>query len=536
VNTGNVPIWIRDEWAVSEKTVREDAQTAGVDSPIVFVFLPQQDSDALKDALASYAAANESLTSHPTPTAAEGLEAKRAMESKRQMEQGKRDALVTSIVNNARVYQGGGNEIALGSLQASIKAAIEAALERLFPKFKDVDHPSWHTVINRATQGAADALSVVGYNGDVDKYPACQEIRTFIGGSGKKGSEVRKHFMGAGYGWPQEAVDGVLLCLVASGFVRAARNSQSVNVKQITVQQIGVTDFYSEGITISSSQRIAVRKLFTDMGLAVKPGEEAEAIPLVLKRLAELAAAAGGDAPLPGRPSIDVIEHLQSISGNEQFVALYGQRDELLSSFNAWTRARDKIAQRQPGWRMLERLLVQARTLPVANEVAPQVTAIKDSRTLLDDPDPVSPLLNKVTTALRAELQRARKSLIEAQEREIRALETSQEWQSLVEADRQRILNQNALGPVPQLNIGTDEELLATLDATPLTAWEDKIAAPAGRVKKVREETVKLLLPEAVRVLIPQATLKSVDEVDAYLATLRTEIMKYIETGNPVMI
>src|SRR5260221_7139137 len=409
-------------------------------------------------------------------------------------------------------------------------------MERHFPKFREVDDPSWHTVINRATQGAADAVAVGGYNGDVDKYPASQEIRTFIGGSGKKGSEIRKHFMGAGYGWPQEAVDGVLLCLVASGFVRAARNSQAVNVKQLTVQQIGVTDFYSEGITISSGQRIAVRKLITETGLSVKPGEEAEAIPLVLKRLSELAAAAGGDAPLPERPSTDVIEQLQSISGNEQFVAVYGRRDELLNSFNAWTQARDKIARRQPGWRMLERLLVQARTLPMANEVAPLVTAIKDSRTLLDDPDPVSPLLNKVTTALRAELQRARKSLIEAQEREIRALEASQEWQSLAGADRRRILNQNALGPVPQLTIGTDEELLATLDATPLTAWEDKIAAPAGRVKKVREETVKLLLPEAVRILIPQATLKSVDEVDAYLATLRTEIMKYIETGNPVMI
>jgi hypothetical protein len=253
-----VPVWVRDEWSVSEKTVREDAQIAGVDSPIVFIFLPQQDSDALKDALASYAAAIETLASRPTPTAAEGIEAKQAMESKRQIEESKRNVLIANIVNNARVYQGGGNEIAQGSLQFSVKAAIEAALERLFPKFKDVDHTSWNTVINRAIQGAADALSVVGYNGDVDKYPASQEIRTFIGGSGKKGSEIRKHFMGAGYGWPQDAVDGVVLCLVAGGFVRAARNSQAVNVKQLTVQQIGVTDFYSEGVTISSSQRIGV--------------------------------------------------------------------------------------------------------------------------------------------------------------------------------------------------------------------------------------------------------------------------------------
>ena len=127
------------------------------------------------------------------------------------------------------------------------------------------------------------------------------------------------------------------------GFVRAAKNSQPINVKQITVQQIGVTDFYSEGITVSSSQRIAVRKLITEMGLAVNPGEEADAIPMVLKRLTELAAAAGGDAPLPERPSTDFIEQLQSMSGNEQFVAVYGERDELLSSFKAWTQARDKM-------------------------------------------------------------------------------------------------------------------------------------------------------------------------------------------------
>ncbi len=536
VNTGNVPVWVRDEWTVSEKTVREDAQVAGIDSPIVFVFLPQQDSDALKDALASYAAANETLVSRPAPTAMEGLEAKRAMESKRQVEESKRNVLIANIVNNARVYQGGGNEIAQGSLQASVKIAIEAALERLFPKFKDVDHPSWNTVISRATQGAADALSVVGYNGDVDKYPASQEIRTFIGGSGKKGSEIRKHFMSAGYGWPQEAVDGVLLCLVAGGFVRAAKNSQPVNVKQITVQQIGVTDFYSEGITVSSGQRIVVRKLITEMGLAVNPGEEAEAIPMVLQRLADLAAAAGGEAPLPERPSTDFIEHLQSLSGNEQFVAVYGQRDALLNSYNVWKLARDQIAQRQPVWRMLEHLLKHASTLPVANEVAPQVDAIKDSRTLLDDPDPVSPLLTKVTAALRTELQKARERLNESQEREIKALETSQEWQSLTEANRQRILNQNGLGSIVQLTIGTDEELLATLDSTPLAAWEDKIAASPGRVKKVHEETARSLLPEVVRIPIPQAMLKSAEEADTYLAALRSQIIKHIEAGKPVMI
>src|SRR5439155_19457134 len=126
------------------------------------------------------------------------------------------------------------------------------------------------------------------------------------------------HFMGTGYGWPQDAVDGVVLCLVAGGFVLAAKNSQPINIKQITVQQIGVTDFYSEGITVSIGQRMAVRKLITEMGLTVNKGEEAEAIVKVLNRLIELAAGAGGNPPLPERPSTAFIEQLQSMSGNEQ--------------------------------------------------------------------------------------------------------------------------------------------------------------------------------------------------------------------------
>ena len=395
---------------------------------------------------------------------------------------------------------------------------------------------SWNTVITRTSQGATDALSVIGYNGDVDKHPACQEIRTYIGGSGKKGSEIRKHFMGAGYGWPQDAVEGALLCLVAGGFVRATKNNQAISVKQITVPQIGMTGFYSEGITVSGIQRIGIRKLISDMGLTNKPGEEAEATVKVLNRLVELATTAGGDPPLPERPSVVSIEQLQSLSGNEQLVTAYERREELLDCFKAWTQARDKIALRLPRWQMLQRLLFHARNLSVANEVDSQITAIKDSRSLLDDPNPVTPLTNKVTATLRAELLAARKRLIEAQEREVKTLEASQEWRSLTETERQRILSQNALGSVPQLNIGTDEELLTTLDATPIASWEDKIAAPSGRVKKVREEAAKLLLPEAIRISPRQATLKSVDEVDAYLATLRAEIVTHIEAGNPVII
>ncbi|GHO73963.1 hypothetical protein KSD_17340 [Ktedonobacter sp. SOSP1-85] len=535
-NTERVPVWIRDEWSVSAKTVRADAQAAGADSPIVFVFLPRQEADALKDALASSAAAQETIASRPAPTTNEGQEAKRSMETKRQAYQGDRDALIANIVNNAHVYQGGGNEVSLGSLQDSVKKAVEDALVRLFPKFSLIDHASWGTVVRYCREGNTDPLAVVGYHGDIDKHPACQEIRAFIGGAGKKGRDIHTYFEGVGYGWQRDAVDGALLSLVAGGFVRAAKDGQAVPLKQIISQQIGLTEFYSEGVTISTSQRIGVRNLLTNLGFSIKPGEEVEAIPVLLKHLMELAASAGGEAPRPEPPTTDAIKQLQALSGNALFVAVYNGRADLLNSSKTWTQASAEITRRWPQWLMLQRLLAHASSLPVAAEVEPQINAIKSSRALLHNPDPVSPLLQKVTTALRTAVQDARQRLIEAQERELRSLETFQEWQSLAEAERQRLLQKHELGSVPTLKIGTDEELLATLDTTSIATWAYKIDAPKGRVQRVREETAKLHIPEAQHITVTHATLKSVDEADAYLAALRTEIMMHISAGKPVII
>ncbi len=537
-NKEAVPVWIRDEWSVTAKTVREDAQAAGTESPLVFVFLPRQKADALKDALASYAAANETITSRPAPTTHEGQDAKHSMETKREVYQRDRDALITGIVNNARIYQGGGNEVILGNLQDSVKKAVEDALVRLFPKFTLADHASWDTVVKRSLQGNTDPLEVVGYRGEIDKHPVCQEVCTFIGGASKKGSELQKHFEGVGYGWSRDAVNGALLCLVAGGFVRPVKNGQALSLKQVIVQQIGLTDFYSEGITITTAQRIAVRSLVANLGFPIKPNEEAEAIPRVLQHLVELATRAGGDAPLPACPAADTIKELQILSGNAQFVGVYEHRADLLDSFKAWTQACTEIERRRPQWRMLQSLFTHASGLPIAAEIEPQIHAIISGRTLLHNPDPVSPLLQKVSAALRAALQEARQHLIEAQGRELQGLVASPEWKNSTEAEQQRLLQQHSLGPVPQLTIGTDEELLTTLNVTSLTGWGDKILAPSGRVQKVREALAKLRVPEAQFVtVIPQhATIKSVTEADAYLAKLRAEIMTHIEAGNPVII
>ena len=140
------------------------------------------------------------------------------------------------------------------------------------------------------------------------------------------------------------------------------------------------------------------------------------------------------------------------------------------------------------------------------------------------------------TLRVRPALQAARLRLIETRDREMTVLEATQEWQRLQPGDRQRISATNMLVPVPELKIGTDDELLAALDAMPLSEWEDRAAALPGRVANARDEAIKLLAPKAVRVYPHKATLTSAEDADKYLAELRAEIMTHIEAGKPVIL
>jgi hypothetical protein len=361
-------------------------------------------------------------------------------------------------------------------------------------------------------------------------------VRDFIDGSGKRGLEVRKKFQAPPYGWPQDAIDGAILALMAGGFVRATRSGQPVGVKEISQSLLPSLEFYGEGITISALQRIQVRKLITDLGFPVKPGEEAEAIPLVLHRLGEMADSAGGDPPLSRRPATAIIDRLLELGGNAQFLAVYENREQLLQDYQQWKRQVELIAQRQPRWQTLLRLLEYARSLPVYAQVQPQVASIRDQRTLLNEPDPLLPLQQKLTDALRLALQQAKTRLIQERDQELAGLEATQEWQNLPEPERQEILAAYQLASTPELKVGTEAELLAVLEAEPLSSWENRIAALPGWAGRAREEAARRLTPEAIHLQLPHTTLRSVQDMEAYLESLRQEIMQHIADGKPVIL
>ena len=264
-------------------------------------------------------------------------------------------------------------------------------------------------------------------------------------GPGKKGSEIRKRFMGSGYGWPQDAVDGALFVLLAGGLVAAIQNQKQMELKDLDKTQINSTEFRAIVVVITVSQRIQLRGLLTELQIPFRNGEEGGAIPALLERLSNLANEAGGTAPLPERPSIKKISEFSEMVGNEQFVAVVEMREELKNLSKAWSAARTKKDERLPRWLTLQQLQRHAAGLTVAEETGPDIQAILANRTLLDDPDPLQPLLNRLVDALRQAVQEAYKAYQEAFKQGTTGLSKLSAWKALTDEQHQSVLFQSGL-------------------------------------------------------------------------------------------
>ena len=531
----SVPLWVQDEWSTALGSVREEARQAGVDNPTVFVFLPRLEADELRQTIGRLRAAEETVSTRAVPQTSAGIEARGAMQSRVDVEEKHVSDLVDNIIRNARVYQGGGNEIIAASFPEAISQAVNAALSRLFPKFLDADQSGWNRVVTRALQGAADALSTLGYSADVEHHPVCQEIRNFVGGAGKRGSDVRRHFSDPPFGWSRDAVDGALLALLSGGFLRAARNGQPITTKDLNQQQIGVADFFREGIVVSAAQRIEVRKVASAMGLPARSGEEAEAVVVILERLQSKALSAGGEAPLPTQPDTAIVREIRELTGNRQIVGVAQKSDTLIDHYRNWSAAGKAIQERLPEWHRLERLHHHARAMPVATELKPQIEAIRFQRSLLADPNPLPPLLNKLTNSLRKTISETHERLRRGRDQEVTELEKSDDWLKMEPNDRVRILTSNGLDPIPDLSIGSDQALMACLEDAGLQEWNDRILALRTRIADAREEAARLLAPKAITVRPSPATLNSREDVEAYIQRLRERLLAQV-SEHPVII
>jgi hypothetical protein len=534
VDGSGIPIWIRDGWSASEKDVTDAARSAGSDSPTVHVFIPRQSADDLRRLIVVSDAAQQTLDAKGNPTGPEGQEARQSMDSRKARAIGDRDRLIREIVSNAKVFQGGGNEVLLSTIDDRIKTTSDDALIRMFPRFKEADSAAWPAVIKRARDGADHPFQPMGHTDATERHAVCQQVISTIG-AGKSGAYIRKALSGSPFGWPRDAVDAGLIALHRSQHITATLNGAAVPLGQLDQNKISKADFRIEQATLSVQDRLVLRKLFQGLGMSCKSGEEGIRAGEFLTKLIELAKSAGGEAPLPASPVVTEIEDVQRLVGNEQLVAIKNKAGEWEKTIKTWQTAKDLVNDRLPKWGLVERLAKQATPIEEAKPHLDEIEAIKVQRLLLENSDPASGIRKALADILRKTIQDNFTAHEAAFDRAAKTLDANEVWKQVPTADQAAIKNTVGLKAPSKPEVSTDEKLVGHLDQKPLSSAQAEKDAIPGRIAQAIERAAKLLEPKIQTIALERSTLRDPVEVDGWVERQKKTLMDAVANG-PVLV
>jgi hypothetical protein len=519
-----VVVWIRDGWGCSDKEVRDAAREAGADDPMLHVFLPRRGAEELQSRIIDATAARRVLDHYGTPSTPEGKEARQAMQSRQSRAEDDCNELIADVIANALVLKGGGiEEYGIKLSEKLQSAASEAALARLFPEFHKADHGSWGTAVKRAKDGSDSPLSAVGHQGSNDSHPVARIVISAIGG-GKEGSAIRADLRVAPYGWPQDAMDAVLLALLRDGTL-SAKDSQNnpIAVGQLDQQSLGKARFYLQEVRLTAKEKMGVRGVFGIASVTAQSGqEEAKAVEF-LDAIENKVLQSGGDAPLPSPVSSTQLQELRKLSGPEQLKTILDSKEQLQELWDQACSLVDLKQKRQPGWERLQALLQQAQGLSVRQELDPTT-------------DFVAPLLQQLEQALTAELEQAQQQLSQVVAAELQQLQASAEWQDLPEVERNRI-GQALQLPVaaPPADPVDRSKLLEALQQRSLASRAELAESLPTRFGKARSAAAKALEPNIQPLKLSSGVLKDAAALDAWWAAERQKLAAALQNG-PIQI
>lgn len=535
-NDKNLYLWIQDGWQTEEKSVIAEAKAKSAENPTLFLFLPAQHKTELTNAIVALEAARTTLQKKGSPSTEEGRDAQRSMESRQRTAEKELAELLEKLVAGVRVFQAGGQEMADGNdLADRINRAAKSSAIRLYGQFDVADHDQWSKVLDEARKGNLEALKAVGHGQEADKHPVCQKLLAYIG-PGKKGAEIRDNFEAPPYGWPRDAIDGALYALLAAGHLKASDvTSKAVDAKSLDRAKLTQATFQRESVNITPPQFIKIRSLFSAVGVACQPKEELAKVPALLAKLREQASKAGGPAPAPEVPKLAPIEAIEAQTGNAQLLELFNRNDEIVGLSKSWGKTADDIAKRLPVWRKLNDLLRHAKALGPYAALKAEVDAIEVQRSLLADPDPVRPLLDKTVDLLRQALNAKLEGFHQVFQQQEALLQADADWNKLSDEQRKQLIAKHSLMAPAGIQLGMPEQLQDALDDCDLEHWVSKTQALPSRFEAARQAAVQLLKPNVVHVSIPRRTLNDEVELKAWLAEVEALIAPKLNQG-PVTV
>jgi hypothetical protein len=533
----HVSVWLRDGWSCSEKDFISDARRLGQEDPTLHVFLPKRSADQLKDRIIDAEAARQVLDHYGVPASPEGQEARDGMESRLRVAEQSRDEIVHEIIRASKVLRGGGAEVYGDGLLEKIKDGANSSLARLFPRFDDGDHRGWEAAVKRAKDGSDEPLKVVGWDQPTEEHPVAKAVLGKVG-SGARGSDVQKELKTAPFGWPQDAIDAVLIALHRSNHLRVTKNGQAVPLGALDQGSIKSAEFRPEKVRLTTKQRIELRGLFDKVGVKTKTGEEEVRAPLFLDALVAFADRTGGGPPLPPVPDKGLIMELGQKAGSEQLAAILEHQDDIKTWIRKWVIQADRCSERMPTWRSATALREHARGLPVEAEVGPELDAVREQRSLLADSDHVTPLKTKLATALRSELANRHSELCTEVEGAQAALKDDATWAKLSADAQGEVLRSVGLEVPGALSVADDEALQRELDRQPISSWRSALDAVPQRLAKALQEAAsraKAAGTPTATLSVRRGTLTDEAAVRAWLSEHEAKLLAAIAKG-PVII
>jgi hypothetical protein len=535
-NADGLVIWIRDGFTEAESAVVQDIQKRSTEDATVHVLIPKAKADELKSAIAGALAADETLNFKGNPTTPEGKEARASMLSRKAMEDAKVAECVTEIFKGARLFLSGGQELAVITLKEAAQQACEQVLSRLFPKFSIADSANWHLVWKKAKEGNSGALTAVNYAGDPDKHPVSSELIRYIG-AGKKGSEIYSNFTGGSYGWPKESLDAILATLLVSGHLGARINQQPAALADLDQKKITQADYRVKNPVLTAAQKLRIRKLYQHANHPFMPGDELAAAAGLVALLHELAQSAGGDPPAPEKPHSSLVIDLAGMSGDDLLHRIYSEADVLTELITQWKDLTKRIGERKDDFILCDRLLHFATKahIPDATSQAEALDAIRKSRLLLDEPNPIDPVRHTLAQALRKSLHDAHAQHEDRLASETGLLATHPVWSALSDEAATNLLKSAGAVSQPAPLTGTDAELLISLQHRDLAGWQTLTDAIPARCQQALNIAITDAMPKAKRVQLPSATISNTAELDAWLAETRAAIETTLKEGPAIV-
>ena len=238
---------------------------------------------------------------------------------------------------------------------------------------------------------------------------------------------------------------------------------------------------------------------------------------------------------MPSQPPTVHIDTLRGFGGAEQLAEILKQHDTLAQQAKDWSKLVELAGKRRPAWETLCTLLNHLDALPEAGEIRKQADAVKSERQLLNVSDPVPDIRKAAVDALRAAVTTAYAEYESSHSEQMAALTSSETWKKLTADQQKAILTDEGIGVMPGLTLGSEADLIRTLEQTPLTAWRTRTDALPQQFARAMVAAARMLEPKTQRVHLTSGTLKTGDQVKSWLADTEKEILAKLKDG-PVVI